>query len=92
MRAATRKALPASAFAYPRTRKYPIDTPARARNALSRAAQKKTSGTYRHVAEAVRRRYGDKIATVGRARGTTTRAGYRTGSTRSSARAMGRRR
>jgi Family of unknown function (DUF6582) len=65
MRAAKRKALPASAFAYPRTRKYPIDTPRRARNALSRAAQKKTSGTYAHVAAAVRKRYGSAIQTRG---------------------------
>lgn len=72
-----RKSLPASAFAYPRQRKYPIDTPARARNALARAAQAKTSGTYAHVARAVRRRYGNKIASVGPKRGTTSRPGYR---------------
>lgn len=36
---------------------YPIDTPARARAALSRAAQKKTSGSYRTVERAVNRRY-----------------------------------
>ena len=35
-----RKSLKKSQFAYPRTRSYPIDTKARARNALSRAAQK----------------------------------------------------
>jgi hypothetical protein len=74
-----RQQLPASAFAYPKQRKYPIDTPARARNALARAAQKGTSGSYRHVARAVKRRYGSKVATVGGPRGTTSRRGYRKG-------------
>lgn len=55
--------LPDSAFAYPKTRKYPINTPARARNALARAAQDGTAGSYAHVAAAVRRKYGDKIDT-----------------------------
>jgi hypothetical protein len=41
---------------------YPIDTPARARNALARAAQSKTSGSYRTVERAVNRRY-PQIAT-----------------------------
>jgi hypothetical protein len=77
MKASTRKRLPRSAFAYPRTRSYPIDTKARARNALARAAQKGTKGSYAHVARAVRRRYGNKIASVGKKRGTVTRAGYR---------------
>jgi hypothetical protein len=77
-----RKRLPASAFAYPRARKYPIDTKARARNALARAAQSGTSGSYSHVAKAVRRKYGNGVASVGRRRGTTTRAGYRKGSRR----------
>jgi len=61
--AARRKKLRPSQFAYPRTRKYPIDTKARARNALARAAQKKTSGSYAHVAKAVRRRWGSAIKT-----------------------------
>jgi hypothetical protein len=77
LKAARRKKLPSSAFAYPKQRKYPIDTIKRARNALARAAQKNTSGSYSHVARAVRRRYGNKVGTVGRARGTTTRPGYR---------------
>jgi len=38
---------------------YPIDTKARARNALSRAAQSKTGGTYAKVERAVNRRYPD---------------------------------
>lgn len=69
--------LPAKAFAYPTRRAYPINTPARARNALARAAQTQTAGTYQHVARAVRNRYGNRIASVGPKRGTTTRPGYR---------------
>jgi hypothetical protein len=79
VRAKRRSALPNGAFAYPRTRRYPIDTKARARNALARAAQKGTSGSYAHVARAVRRRYGNAVASVGRKRGTVTRPGYRRG-------------
>lgn len=71
------KRLPRSAFAYPKTREYPINTPKRARAALSRAAQKGTSGSYTTVAKAVRKKYGNKIASVGPAKGTTGRAGYR---------------
>jgi hypothetical protein len=72
-----RRALPRSAFAYPRTRSYPIDTKARARNALARAAQSHTKGSYAHVAAAVRRRWGNAIKSVGRARGTISAPGYR---------------
>jgi hypothetical protein len=78
LKAKRRANLPASSFAYPKTRKYPIDTKARARNALARAAQSGTSGSYRTVAKAVRAKWGDAIPTVGKTRGTTTRAGYRT--------------
>lgn len=79
LRAAQRNRLPRSAFVYPSRRAYPIDTPARARNALARAAQRQTRGSYSTVAKAVRRRYGNRIASVGRARGTTARPGYRRG-------------
>lgn len=72
----TRK-LPASAFAYPSKRAYPINTPKRARNALSRAAQSGTSGTYQHVARAVRAKYGNRVASVGKAKGTVSGPGYR---------------
>jgi len=41
---------------------YPIDTKARARNALARAAQSNTSGSYAKVERAVNRKYPD-IAT-----------------------------
>jgi hypothetical protein len=74
--------LPRSAFAYPAKRAYPIDTRKRARNALARAAQSGTSGTYTHVARAVRKRYGNTVASVGTRKGTVTGAGYRRGSKR----------
>ena len=57
MRAAVRRRLPERAFAYPKQRKYPIDTPKRARNALARAAQSKTTGSYRTVERKVNKRY-----------------------------------
>jgi hypothetical protein len=76
------KNLPSSAFAYPRTREYPINTLKRARNALARAAQPGTSGSYSHVARAVKRRYGARVASVGGPRGTTSRPGMRRSSRR----------
>ena len=60
------KKLKSSQFAYPKTRKYPIDTKKRARNALARAAQKGTSGSYSHVAKKVRSKYGSAITTKGK--------------------------
>lgn len=77
LKARQRKRLPSSAFAYPSRRSYPIDTLARARNALARAAQSKTAGRYEHVARAVRKRYGNRVASVGRKRGKVTGPGYR---------------
>ena len=82
--AAQRARLPRGAYVYGPSssvggkgrKAYPIDTPKRARNALARAAQKGTAGSYRTVARAVRARYGNRIASVGRQRGTVTRAGY----------------
>lgn len=72
-----RKALPASAFAYPKTRKYPVPTKAQAAkagisaaqnirlhaNARSRAAQKGTSGSKAHVARVSNKR----VANMGKA-------------------------
>jgi hypothetical protein len=75
-----RRSLPASEFAYPATRSFPIDTPARARAALARAGQSKTKGSYRHVAEKVRAKWGDRVATVGPTNGTVTGPGLRKGS------------
>lgn len=69
--------LPRSAFAYPSKRAYPINTPKRARNALSRAAQSGTAGSYSHVAKAVRARYGNKVASVGKAKGRVNKPGKR---------------
>jgi hypothetical protein len=60
-----RKSLPASAFAYPAERKYPIQDRAHARNALARAAQSGTSGTYEHVRRKVKARFPD-IETKGK--------------------------
>lgn len=71
------KKLPKSAFAYPSKRKYPINTLKRARNALARAKQSHTFGSYSHVAKKVKKRYGSKVSTVGGKRGTTSRPGYR---------------
>jgi hypothetical protein len=65
-----RSKLPPSAFVYPSARKYPVPTKAQARkagiserdriathrNALSRAAQKGTSGSYARVARKVNSR------------------------------------
>jgi hypothetical protein len=70
-----RNRLPDSAFAYPKQRKYPLDTIKRARNALSRAGQPNTFGTYSHVAKRVRAKYGNRVASVGRKRGTVSRPG-----------------
>jgi hypothetical protein len=77
-----RKALPASSFAYPKTRRYPIDTIARARGALSLAAKSTTSGSYAHVARAVRAKHGDKVTTTGPTKGVLHRAGTRKGGAR----------
>jgi hypothetical protein len=62
-----RAALPASKVVYPKSssvggkgrNSYPIDTKKRARNALSRAAQSNTAGTYATVERKVNRRYPD---------------------------------
>jgi hypothetical protein len=63
--AARRRALPKGAYVYgPKSpvggrgrKSYPIDTKARARNALARAAQSRTGGSYAKVERAVNRRY-----------------------------------
>jgi hypothetical protein len=79
MKAARRKALPKSAFALPSKRQYPIDTKARARNALARASQPNTASNYQTVAKAVRKKWGNKIASTGTAKGTVARPAYRKG-------------
>ena len=53
------KRLKGSAFAYPKTKAYPINTRKRARAALAYSARSSTRGSYAHVARAVKRRYPD---------------------------------
>lgn len=91
-----RRALPRSAFALPGARKYPVPTKAQAkragipqaalggmyRSALSRAGQTRTVGSYPTVARKVRAVAGNRIATVGRARGKVSGPGYRKGGRR----------
>lgn len=69
--------LPRSAFAYPSRRAFPINTVGRARSALARARMSSNRATYQHVARAVRRRYGNRVASVGPRRGVVSRPGYR---------------
>jgi hypothetical protein len=93
-----RRALPASAFVYPSRRAYPVPTKAQVRragiseaqrvrtvrNALARANQPQTSGSYGRVARTARARAGGQVPSVSRSRGTTSRPGL--------ARSSGRRR
>jgi len=67
--AASRRALPASAFVYPKTRKYPIHDRAHARTALAYARR---NGVYARVAAAVRARY-PGMAVGGKKRRSTRR-------------------
>lgn len=69
--------LPDSAFAYPKTRKYPINTLKRARAALAYAARPGTAGSYTTVARKVKAKYGSKVASVGGRRGKVSGPGYR---------------
>ena len=52
-----RKKLPKSSFALPGKRKYPVDTKARARNALARAAQNESKATQKKIRAKVTKRY-----------------------------------
>jgi hypothetical protein len=52
-----RRALPKSSFALPGKRKYPVDTKARARNALARVAQHGTPAEKKAVRAKVAKRY-----------------------------------
>lgn len=52
-----RKNLPKSKFALPGKRRYPIDTKARARNALARAAQNESKSTQKTIRAKVTRRW-----------------------------------
>lgn len=88
-----RNALPRSAFALPSRRAYPMPTKSQARragiserqrlglhrNALARAAQRKTGGSYQKMARVARARTGGKVATVSKSRGTVSAPGLRKG-------------
>ena len=62
------KRLPSSAFAYPRTREYPINTAKRARAALAYSARSSTSGSYSHVLSRIRRSPNSAVRAVGKRR------------------------
>lgn len=55
--AAHRKRLPDESFALPESRQYPIDTLARARNALARASQHATPEQIKRIRRAVHKRW-----------------------------------
>lgn len=64
-----RKRLPKTTYALPSQRKYPIPDKTHARNALARAAQSKTSGSYSTVRKNVLKKYPSlKKRTAGRRR------------------------
>lgn len=65
LNAASRRALPRSAFVFPRTRKYPIQDRAHARAALAYARR---NGVYPRVAAAVKARYPSMIVSGKRKR------------------------
>jgi len=60
------KRLRASQFAYPSTRKYPINTAKRARAALSYSARKGTAGSYSHVLKRIRASSNPAVRAVGK--------------------------
>jgi len=62
--AAARRRLPASAFVFPKARKYPIHDKSHARNALSRVSAHGTAAQKARVRAAVRSRY----PSIGRSR------------------------
>jgi hypothetical protein len=68
-----RRRLSSSKFAYPKQRKYPINDAAHARNALSRAAQSKTSGSYAGVLRAIKRSSNPAVRAVGKGKTATRR-------------------
>lgn len=57
MTAKRRRSLPKSSFGLPGKRKYPLDTPGRARNALARVSQYGTPAQRSAVRKAVKRKY-----------------------------------
>lgn len=57
MTAKKRRSLPKSSFGVPSRRAYPLDTPARARNALARVSQFGSSKEKAQVRRKVKRKY-----------------------------------
>lgn len=57
LNAKRRNALPSNKFAFPEDRSYPIDTPARAKSALSRGQQFLPKGKYAELVRKVKSRY-----------------------------------
>lgn len=78
--AKARRKLPASAFAYPSKRAYPIHDRTHAKAALAFAARSSTSGTYAHVAARVNKKF------PGLAKGRKGSTGRKRSSTRRTAR------
>jgi len=60
------KRLPDSAFAYPKTREYPINTAKRARAALAYSARSTTSGSYSHVLKRIKASRNSAVRAVGK--------------------------
>ena len=60
------KRLKSSQFAYPKARKYPINTAKRARAALSYSARKTTAGSYSHVLRRIRSSSNPSVRAVGK--------------------------
>lgn len=58
--------LPSSAFAYPKTRKYPINTAKRARAALAYAGRKGTAGSRSHILRRIRQSKNSAVRAVGK--------------------------
>lgn len=57
LKAARRHALPKSDFVFPEKEAYPVDTPGRARNALSRGAQNASPAELAKIKRKVHARY-----------------------------------
>lgn len=63
------KRLRSSQFAYPKTRKYPINTAKRARAALAYAGRKTTAGSRSHVLSRIRKSRNPAVRAVAKRKG-----------------------
>ena len=63
------KRLKSSQFAYPKSRKYPINTAKRARAALSYAGRKTTAGSRSHILKRIRASSNPAVRAVGKRAG-----------------------